>query len=156
LFRAGTQAKRGLVGAIVEAAEAGDPIGDEDYLPFFSIFLYAGHENMANFLSGAIHILACHPGEWRFLREHLDHLDTAIEELLRFESPVQFVKLVVQEDLSISGQQISKGDSLLACVAAANRDPGQFRDPDRLDLTRKPNPHLTFGFGALYCIGATL
>jgi pimeloyl-[acyl-carrier protein] synthase len=75
---------------------------------------------------------------------------------LRYDSPVQFVALVAQEELDLSGRTIKRGDSLLVSVGAANRDPAQFQEPERLDITREPNPHLTFGAGALYCVGATL
>jgi cytochrome P450 len=83
-------------------------------------------------------------------------IPNAIEELLRYDSPVQFLGRVALEDMDCGGKRLSRGDLVLPVLAAANRDPSQFIDPDRLDVTRQPNHHLAFGHGHHYCVGAPL
>lgn len=148
--------KTGLVGAILAAQTQGDAIGAGDYLPFAAIFMYAGHENMANFLSGAVLQLARHPDQWQRLRADPRLIDSGIEELLRFDSPIQFVKLYATGELEVAGRQFHSGDTLLVSIGSANRDEDVFENADTLDLARKPNPHLTFGSGALHCTGAAV
>ena len=145
-----------LISALLTAEAKGDDITAEDYLAFFTIFLFAGHENMMNSIGNGILALIRHPEQWRLLRDRPELQRNAIEELLRYDSPVQFVALVAREGLELAGQTINPGDSLLVSIGSANRDPAQFHEPEQLDITRDPNPHLTFGAGALYCIGAAL
>jgi len=145
-----------LISALIRARNRGDDIGDSDYVAFAMIFLFAAQENISNFIGNAMLALITNPGQWELLRNNCALLSTAVEELLRFDSPVQFVNLVARDDLDIAGRAINRGEQVLICVGSANRDPQKFPDPGRLDITRDPIPHLTFGAGALYCIGASL
>jgi pimeloyl-[acyl-carrier protein] synthase len=145
-----------LISALLVAQSKGDDITADDYLAFFTIFLFAGHENMMNSISSGILALIRHPEQWRLLRDRPELLRNAVEELLRYDSPVQFVALVAREQLELGEQTINPGESLLVSIGSANRDPAQFHEPEELDISRDPNPHLTFGAGALYCIGAAL
>jgi len=145
-----------LISAILSAQAKGDDIGTEDYLAFFTIFLFAGQENMMNSIGNGILALIRHPQQWQLLRNQPELQRNAVEELLRYDSPVQFVALIAREGLELGGQSIGPGESLLVSIGSANHDPAQFQKPEQLDITRDPNPHLTFGAGALYCIGAAL
>lgn len=145
-----------LLEAMAAARSAGDELRDDDPLRFALIFLFAGHDNMMNFIGNAALALAENPASWERLATDPSVTRTATEELIRFGGPVHFVHLRVTEPLSLGGKQFTEGDAVLAGVAAANRDPSVFGRPDELDLDRRPNPHLGFGTGALYCIGASL
>jgi len=145
-----------IISAILEAARSGDAIVEADYLPFTAIFLYAGHENMANFLALSILSLMRFPREWERLRDEPFLIRNAVEELLRFESPVQIVSLAATKDFSAAGGRIAAGETVLAAIGAANRDPERFANPSCLDVRRSPIPHLSFGAGALHCVGAWL
>ena len=141
-----------LLTALTEAARRGDDVGPEDYLAFVTIFLFAGSENSTNAIGTALLALVRRPGCW----DGVGDLGPAVEELLRFDSAVQFVNLVARSPLTVGGTAVAPGETLLAAVGSANRDPRRFADPDRLDLSRSPNPHLTFGAGSFYCVGAAL
>jgi cytochrome P450 len=145
-----------LISALVQAKACGDNIVEADYVLFAAIFLFASQENIANFIGNAVLALILNPDGWEYLRDDQSTLDNAIEELMRFDSPVQFVSLKASEDLRVAGQLIKAGDPVLVSVGSANRDPARFTRPDDLDLARRPIPHLTFGAGHFYCIGATL
>jgi cytochrome P450 len=96
------------------------------------------------------------PDELQRLRNDMALLPSAIEELLRYDGPVQATVRVTREDLEIDGHQIEAGSLVLVGIGAANHDPAVFHDPERLDIGRDPNPHLGFGFGAHFCLGAPL
>jgi cytochrome P450 len=96
------------------------------------------------------------PGELERLRADMALLPTAIEELLRYDGPVQATVRVAREDLEIDGHAIEAGSLLMVGIGAANHDPAVFSEPERLDVARDPNPHLAFGFGAHFCLGAPL
>lgn len=145
-----------LISALLVAQSKGDDITADDYLAFFTIFLFAGQENMMNSISNGILALIQHPQQWRLLRDQPELLRNSVEELLRYDSPVQFVALIAKQELELGERTINPGDSLLVSIGSANRDPAQFHEPEQLDIRREPNLHLTFGAGALYCIGATL
>jgi cytochrome P450 len=145
-----------LVSAILEAARLGDAIVEADHLPFTAIFLYAGHENMANFLALSILSLARFPDQWAALCDRPALAANAVEELLRYESPVQIVSLAAKTDFHLGACRIAEGETVLAAIGAANRDPQQFAMPARLNILRSPIPHLSFGAGALRCVGAAL
>jgi pimeloyl-[acyl-carrier protein] synthase len=120
------------------------------------LLLAAGHETTTHLIGNGILALLRHPEQLALLRSHPDLLDSAIEEILRFDPPVQWTSRVAGEDMTVGGRTIPRGDILLGSVGAANRDPAHFVDPDRLDITRQENRHLSFGNGPHFCLGAAL
>jgi cytochrome P450 len=118
--------------------------------------LLAGHETTTNLIGNATLALADHPDQADWLREDGARVEAAVEELLRFDSPVQAVTRVATEQTRLGDRDVAAGDPLLVLVGAANRDPDRFEDPDRLDLTRDEGRHLSFGLGPHFCLGAPL
>ena len=106
-------------------------------------------------MSGAVVALHEH-GLWSWLAEHPEHLDTAVEELIRYVSPVHQFRRTATRDVVLGDQHVRAGDKVVMWFSAANRDPSVFRDPHRLDLLRSPNPHVAFGIGPHFCLGAHL
>jgi cytochrome P450 len=147
---------QGITAALRRAQADGDRIGHSDLGAFTAIFLFAAFDNVGRFLGLAAHCLAERPAVWARLRAAGGPDDTAIDELLRFEGPVQFVRLVARERLHLAGREIAPGEIVLAGIAAANRDDAAFDRPDELRLDRTPNPHLALGTGAMRCIGHAL
>lgn len=146
----------GLLALLIELSQQHPEMSAADVIPFTLFFIFAGYDNMINFIGNAVLALLCHPQQWEILVEQPQYIDTAIAELLRYDSPIQLIRLTAQADLEIAGQSIQAGDDLLIAVGAANRDPAQFQHPDRLDVTRQPVTHLSFGSGPLRCLGAQL
>ena len=120
------------------------------------LFLDAGHEAVVNVVGNGMIALLSRLELWRTLKAHPEHVETAAEEALRFDTPLQFFERVVREDLEYKGFFLTQGTRLCLYYASANRDERVFEDPDTFKLTRHPNPHLSFGLGLHYCIGAPL
>lgn len=120
------------------------------------LFLNAGHEAVVNVAGNGMRALLEHPEQARVLRDDPSAWPTAIEEMMRFDTPLQFFERTVREDLEYGGHRWPVGTKLCLYYASANRDPEVFPDPDRFDVRRDPNPHLAFGLGLHYCIGAPL
>ncbi len=120
------------------------------------LFLDAGHEAVVNVVGNGIVALLSKPNLWEELKAHPERLETAVEETLRFDTPLQFFERVVREDLSYKGFSWPKGTRLCLYYASGNRDEAVFENPDTFELKRNPNPHLSFGLGLHYCIGAPL
>lgn len=120
------------------------------------LFLNAGHEAVVNVTGNGMLALLRHPDQLRAVRDDPQLLQGAIEEMMRYDTPLQFFERTVLEDMTYAGNAWSKGTRLCLYYAAANRDPEVFADPDRFDVRRHPNPHLAFGLGLHYCIGAPL
>ncbi|SER72306.1 hypothetical protein SAMN05216188_114160 [Lentzea xinjiangensis] len=119
------------------------------------VMLHAGYAPSSRFVSSSVLALLRSPGDWDRLR-HNGVSDDAVKELLRHSGPVQAVARVVARDVELRGRTLRRGSDLILLVAAANRDPARFPDPDRLDLTRSPNHNLGFGWGPHACVGASL
>lgn len=137
--------------------ERGDRLSADELFSNSILLLAAGHETTTGLIGNGVLALLRHPEQLRDLREHPDELiESAVEELLRYDPPVQWTSRVTGETLTLGGQEIERGQILLASVAAANRDPAVFPDPDKLDLRRKENKHLAFGSGIHFCLGAAL
>lgn len=150
--------KRGadLISLLLDIEEDGEVLTEEELHAQCVGLLFAGHETTRNLIGNGMYTLLRHAEEMAELREDPDLIRTAVEELLRFESPVQFTGRVAKEEMEICGVRVRAGETILFMLGAANRDPCQFKDPDRLNLKRLNNPHLAFGAGAHFCIGNQL
>ena len=118
--------------------------------------LVAGHETTMSLIANGLLALLQHPDQMQRLRDAPQLIPTAVEEFLRYDSSLQHQVRTAREDLQIGGVPIRRGQRVVLMVGAANRDPDQFADPDRLDISRTPNQHLSFGLGVHYCLGAPL
>jgi cytochrome P450 len=145
-----------LLSAMIEAQEDRDALTDEELLANSNLLLVAGHETTTNLIGNGLLALLRHRDQLDRLRAEPALLEPAVEELLRFDSPVQATVRVATADVELGGQRIEAG-AIVACgIGAANRDPDAFPEPDRLDVARADNHHLSFGFGAHFCLGAPL
>ena len=146
-----------LVSALVQAREAGDRLSEDELLAMIFLLLVAGHETTVNLIGNGVLALLEHPAEMDRLREDPDLIKPAVEELLRYDSPVQMAsERYAREEVTIAGVTIARGETVHAMLGSANRDERQFDRPDDLDITREPNRHLAFGQGVHYCVGAPL
>jgi cytochrome P450 len=145
-----------LISAMLSAEEAGDFLSHGELLAMLLLLLVAGHETTVNLIGNGLLALLRNPEQAERLRTDESIERSAVEELLRYDSPVQFTGRLVMEDFDLGGHQIKKGTGLSTIVASANRDPEVFSDPDVLDLGRDPCPHLSFSAGIHYCLGAQL
>jgi cytochrome P450 len=146
-----------LLSRLLQAEEAGDRLSPDELLGMVVLLLIAGHETTVNLIASGTLALLEHPDQLERLREDSSRAAPAVEELLRFTTPVEIATdRYAAHDLELHGKLIPRGGLVLAVLGAANRDPGRFAVPDALDITRVPNPHLAFGQGAHYCLGAPL
>ena len=145
-----------LLSALIAAEEAGDRLSEHELLATCILLLIAGHETTVNLLGNGTLALLRNPGELRRLRENPALIGTAVEELLRYDGPVQRTARIPSEDVTIGGRTIAKGEMVMPFVGAADRDPAHFADPDRLDIGRTDNRHIAFGWGIHFCLGAPL
>jgi len=145
-----------LISALVAVEDQGEPLTEIELLSLTMLILGAGHETTTNLIGNAVLALLRHPGERRRLQDDPALIGSAVEEFLRYDSPVQMTDRVATVDCEIAGQPIRKGKVVGLLLGAANRDPARFADPDRLDLGRQENHHLSFGHGAHFCLGAAL
>ena len=144
-----------IVSRIVTAEVDGERLTDTEFQMFWLLLVVAGNETTRNAVSGSVIALHEH-GLWSWLADHPEHLPTAVEELLRYVSPVQHFRRTATSDTVLGDQQVRAGDKVVIWFGAANRDPAVFADPHRLDLRRDPNPHVAFGVGPHFCLGAHL
>jgi cytochrome P450 len=145
-----------LISALIAAEEAGDKLSEEELYATAILLLFAGHETTTNLIGNGMLALLRHPDQLKRLKDNPGLIQTAVEELLRYDSPVQITLRVAFEDVEMDGKIIRKGTQVGICIGAANRDPAQFLQPDCLDLTRADNRHIAFGMGMHFCIGAAL
>ena len=145
-----------LISALVAAEEEGDVFSEEELYSMFVLLQIGGHETTTNLIGNGLLALLQNPDQLQILRDNPALMETAIEELLRYHSPIQSTGRIATEDLEIGGKQVSQGQFISTYLAAANRDPDQFSNPDRLDITRQENRHLAFAFGPHFCLGAAL
>jgi cytochrome P450 len=146
-----------LMSALIRAEDAGDTLSEDELLSMVFLLLVAGHETTVNLIGNGVLALLEHPDQKERLHEDPALIEPAVEELLRFTSPVDMAtERYAREDTTIAGVTIRRGEMVLAVLASANRDERQFPNPDALDLTRRPNPHLAFGLGAHFCLGSSL
>jgi cytochrome P450 len=145
-----------LISLLIDIEEEGEVLTEEELYAQCIALLFAGHETTRNLIGNGMFTLLRHPQETAELREKPDIIRTAVEEILRYESPVQLTARVLKEDIEICGQHIPKKWSVLCMLGAANRDPKRFKDPNQLDLKRLNNQHLAFSAGPHACIGGQL
>jgi cytochrome P450 len=146
-----------LVSALVQAHEAGDELSEDELLAMISLLLIAGHETTVNLIGNGMLALMEHPQQMNRLRDDPALIKPAVEELLRYDGPVQTAtERYTRVDVTIAGVTIPRGEMVFAALASANRDERQFDHPDTLDITREPNRHLAFGQGVHFCLGAPL
>ncbi|MFZ5815213.1 MAG: cytochrome P450 [Bacillota bacterium] len=146
----------GFGGQLIRAVEEGRPLSGGELPATSLLLLAAGRQIITHLLGTGSLLLLQHPEQLALLRSRPDLITTAMEELLRLASPLQRFGLQATEDLELGGRAIRQGELLSVVVAAANRDPAVFPEPDRLDITRSPNPHLALGRGNHFCLGAPL
>jgi cytochrome P450 len=145
-----------LISAMIQAQEERDVLSDSELLATCNLILLAGHETTTNLIGNGMLALLREPEQLERLRAEPERIETAVEELLRYDGPVQATIRVATEDIDLDGNSIPKGAVLLVSIGAANRDPEVFEEPDRLDIARDPNPHIGFGFATHFCMGAPL
>jgi pimeloyl-[acyl-carrier protein] synthase len=145
-----------LLSGLIAAEEAGDKLSENELLATCILLLIAGHETTVNLIGNGTLALLRHPDQLRRLRDNPALIGSAIEELLRFDGPVQRTARIPSEDVVIDGRKIPKGEMVMPFIGAADRDPAQFPDPDRLDIGRTDNRHIAFGWGIHFCLGAPL
>jgi pimeloyl-[acyl-carrier protein] synthase len=145
-----------LISALLAAEERGDVLSENELLATCILVLIAGHETTTNLIGNGLLALLRHPEQAQRLRADPSLTRTAIEELLRYDSPVQLTSRLAVEPVELGGQTIEAGRFVDIWLGPANRDPAQFVDPETLDLRRAENRHLAFGYGPHFCVGAPL
>ncbi|MFP8878575.1 MAG: cytochrome P450 [Myxococcota bacterium] len=161
LFRSEIEKRRrepadDLVGKLVEAEREGDRLSESELVTMCNLLLIAGNVTTTDLIGNGMRNLLEQPSEHAKLRERPELVANAVEEMLRFEGPVQATGRIAPRDMEIDGVPVRQGESISLLVAAANRDPAVYPDPDRFDITRQDTHHLSFGGGAHLCIGAHL
>jgi cytochrome P450 len=145
-----------LLSALVAAEDAGDKLTEDELLGICTLLLIAGHETTGNLIGNAVLALLRHPDQWERLKADPSLVRSAVEEVLRFDPPVQFDGRVAVADIELEHCSLKMGEQPLLILGAANRDPRHFDDPDRFDIGRADNHHLAFGYGLHFCLGAPL
>jgi cytochrome P450 len=148
--------KDDLLTRLVEAEVDGERLTHEEILGFFQLLLLAGSETTTNLINSAMLCFIEHPDQFARLESRIDLLPSAIEEVLRYRSPLQWMYRATTREVELHGRAIPAGKLVLAMIGSANRDPQQFPDAARFDIARDPNPHIAFGHGIHFCLGASL
>lgn len=145
-----------LVSAMIQPEDAGDFLTHQELLGMMLLLLVGGHETTVNLIGNGLLALLGNPDQLEAFRANEGSERTAIDEILRYDSPVQYSGRIARKDVAIGGTTIRAGQTVRMIFGAANRDPAVFRDPDRFDVARDPNEHLAFGYGTHFCLGAQL
>ena len=148
--------RQDLISALVAVEDEGETLSEAEMFSLVALILGAGHETTTNLLGNAVIALLMNPNERRRLQEDPALIGPAVEEFLRYDSPVQLTDRVATREFELGGRKIKKGVLVGLVLAAGNRDPARFSDPDRLDFNRPDNHPLSFGHGAHFCLGAAL
>jgi cytochrome P450 len=146
----------GFLDDLVAAEYQGGSLSEDELLATVGLLFFAGHETTVNLLGNGLVAMLRAPGQWAALRADPGLARAAVEEMLRFDTPVQRVSRVALEDVELAGQRVAAGEMVNVIIAGANRDPAQFHDPDSFLIGRTDGPHLAFAAGPHYCVGATL
>src|SRR5438128_11557073 len=145
-----------MLSALIAAEEAGDTLSENELMATCILLLVAGHETTVNLIGNGTLALLRHPDELRRLRENPALIGSTVEELLRYDGPVQRTARIPSAAVTIGGLTIEAGEMVMPFIGAADRDPAHFPDPDRLDIARSDNRHIGFGLGIHFCLGAPL
>ncbi len=148
--------KDDIVSKLVHADVDGEKLGGLDFNMFFFLLVIAGNETTRNAISGGMQALCEHPAERARLIARPELLETAVDEIVRWVTPVMQFRRTATRDLELGGQKIRENDKVVMYYGSANRDPRAFADPERFDVARDPNPHVGFGIGVHFCLGASL
>jgi cytochrome P450 len=148
--------RKGLVRLLMDASVDGARLNDDEVIANIIVTMVGGQETTTNLIGNGLLTLIKQPEDLAQLRDDPSIIEAAVEELLRYETPSQHTARLAPADMTLGGKQIRKRQAVMAVMAAGNRDPEQFPDPDRLNLTRSPNRHLAFGWAAHFCFGAPL
>jgi cytochrome P450 len=148
--------REGLIHSLLSAELDGDRLTEEEVVANAIITMVGGQETTTNLIGNGVLTLLRHPDQMKKLRDDLSLTTSAVEEMLRFESPSQHTARLAPNDRQLGGKQIRKRQAVIAVMAAANRDPERFPEPDRFDVARTDNRHLAFGYAAHFCFGAPL
>jgi cytochrome P450 len=145
-----------LLSALIAAESEGHKLTEEEMISATNVILLAGHETTATLIGNGLVALLKNPVQLDLLKANSSLLESAVEEMLRYDSPAQFMARVATEDIEIGGQVIPQGQKVALMIASANRDESIFEQADEFDIQRQPNPHIAFGLGAHFCLGAPL
>jgi cytochrome P450 len=146
-----------MVSKLIQAEEAGDTLSEAELISMVFLLIIAGHETTVNLIGNGTLALLQHPDQLRKLQQNPDLIISAVEELLRYSSPVETsTQRWAGEDMELYGQVLPKGSMIIASLLSANIDSNEFADADQLDITRKENKHIAFGKGIHFCLGAPL
>jgi len=146
-----------LVSVLLDAEVEGEKLDQLELDLFFMLLIVAGNETTRNLMSGAMHAFFDHPDQWELLRHDRSLLPSAVEEMLRYVTPVMHFRRTAEQDIEFGGQQVKEGDKVVFWHTSANRDEKVFTNPDTFDITRNPNNHMAFGGGGPhFCLGANL
>lgn len=145
-----------LIGVLCNAEIDGEQLDDESLIMESLLILIGGDETSRHVIADGMTALLEHPDQLALLQAEPDRMTVAVEELLRWVSPIKNMGRTVTTDCVLAGQQLAEGDQLMVIYPSANRDADVFDEPDRFDITRQPNPHVAFGFGPHFCLGASL
>jgi cytochrome P450 len=145
-----------LISALISAEEMGDVLSEDELLATCIMLLFAGHETTTNLIGNGLLALLQHPDQWAVLADNPGLIEMAVEEMLRYDSPIQRTQRIAVADIELEGRRIRAGHRVMPLLGAANRDPAKFADPDQLNLQRQPNRHVAFGYGVHFCVGAPL
>jgi cytochrome P450 len=150
------QPREDLVSSLVAAEDEGERLTEAEMLSTLILLLVAGNETTTNLIGNGLLALLRHPDQYQLLRDDLDLAENAVEELLRYDSPVQTDGRTALDDVELHGRVIRRGQRVLQLLGSANRDPRVFPEPRKLDITREDHGHLSFGRGIHHCLGAPL
>ena len=151
-----TDPREGLINSFMTAEIDGDRLSEDEIVANCIVTMVGGQETTTNLIGNGILSLLRNPDQLRSLKNNLTLIPSAVEELMRYESPSQHTARICPEDTELGGKQIRKGQAVIAVMGAGNRDPERFSEPDRLDLGRADNRHLAFGWASHFCFGAAL
>jgi cytochrome P450 len=155
-LRAGTLTEDGLLGRMIAAQATGDALTEDELVNTIGTLLIAGHETTTSLVGNGLMTLLSHPEQWQAMHERPELIPAAIEEMLRYESPLTRQPRLLKRDAELGGKHLRAGETVFHMINAANRDPAQFYDPERFDIERPSRRHLAFGQGIHFCIGAPL